>query len=344
MRNLRNEEEITSKWKGEINKPIVSICCITYNHELYIEDALEGFLIQETDFAFEILVHDDASTDQTANIIRKYEKEYPKIIKPIYQTENQYSKDLKMNAVFNFPRAQGEYIALCEGDDFWIASNKLKIQVQTMNAYPSINLSFHPAFQIKNEKNIKVISNHSNEIKIYTQEQVILGDGGFMPTASLLIKAVCIKNLPTFFFTIAPVGDYYLQILSSNNGALFIPEIASIYRVDVNGSWSISQKINDIRIKNLVRNIKALKELNIHFKDKNFTQIKQVMLQYILRTLLMPNLSRKEKEKLLSDYEEFIPASQRHLMKIITFIPSIILLVARKLRYISLHMIKSITH
>jgi len=73
-------------------KPLVSICCITYNHEKYIGDAIESFLMQETDFPFEIIIHDDASTDATADIVREYEKKYPDVIKPIYQTENQYSK------------------------------------------------------------------------------------------------------------------------------------------------------------------------------------------------------------------------------------------------------------
>lgn len=115
-----------------MEKPLVSICCITYNHEKYIRDALEGFVMQETNFPFEVLIHDDASTDRTADIIREYEKKYPDIIKPIYQKENQYSKGIKISATYNFPRAQGKYIALCEGDDFWTDKKKLQIQTDFM--------------------------------------------------------------------------------------------------------------------------------------------------------------------------------------------------------------------
>ena len=101
------------------NCPLVSICCITYNHAPYIRQCLDGFMMQQTNFTFEVLIHDDASTDGTADIIREYESKYPDIIKPIYQTENQYSKGVKVSATFNFPRAKGKYIAMCEGDDYW---------------------------------------------------------------------------------------------------------------------------------------------------------------------------------------------------------------------------------
>jgi len=80
-----------------MNKPLVSICCLTYNHEPYIKECIEGFLMQKTNFSFEVLIHDDASTDNTANIIRSYEKKYPDIIKPIYQTENQFSNSAVQN-------------------------------------------------------------------------------------------------------------------------------------------------------------------------------------------------------------------------------------------------------
>ena len=107
------QEKVMQNWNGEI--PLVSVCCITYNHEPYIVQALNGFLMQKTSFPFEVLIHDDASTDRTADIIREYEKKFPKIIKPIYQKENQYSKGNRaILASFVYPRAKGKYIALCE--------------------------------------------------------------------------------------------------------------------------------------------------------------------------------------------------------------------------------------
>ena len=123
-----------------MDKPLVSICCITYNHEPYIRDCLEGFMMQKTNFPFEVLIHDDASTDHTADIIREYEAKYPDVIKPIYQTENQHSKGVKISIAYNFPRAQGKYIAICEGDDFWCDPQKLQIQFDFMEANPDYSL------------------------------------------------------------------------------------------------------------------------------------------------------------------------------------------------------------
>ena len=232
MRKLRSEEEIIASWKGDINKPVVSICCAAFNHESYIGDALEGFLIQETDFPFEILIHDDASTDRTAEIIRKYEAKYPRLIKPIYQTENQYSKGIKISAEFIIPKANGKYIAFCEGDDCWISTNKLKVQVGSMRAEPQINISFHPSYK-RNQKTQKKICAHSKKSKIFTPEEVIRAGAGFMPTASLMISREFFNQLPDWYYSEAPVGDLYYQMISSvDKGALFIPDIYIVYRVD----------------------------------------------------------------------------------------------------------------
>ena len=101
--------------------PLVSICSITYNHAPYIRQCLDGFLMQKTNFKYEIIIHDDASTDGTAEIIKEYAERYPDLITPVFQTENQYSKGLRgFFAKFVFPHAKGKYIALCEGDDYWI--------------------------------------------------------------------------------------------------------------------------------------------------------------------------------------------------------------------------------
>ena len=119
---------------------VVSICCITYNHEKFIRDAIKGFLMQKTTFPIEVIIHDDASTDSTSDIIREYEKQYPQLIKSIYQQENQYSKGKKISSSFVWPKARGKYIALCEGDDFWIDPYKLQKQVDFLDANPAYGM------------------------------------------------------------------------------------------------------------------------------------------------------------------------------------------------------------
>lgn len=126
----------------KIQIPLVSICCQTYNHVSYIRECLEGFLLQKTNFPVEILIHDDASTDGTADIIREYESKYPDLIFPIYQTENQYSQGVRIPPI-NYRRARGKYIAFCEGDDYWTEPMKLQWQVDFMEANPGVTLTCH---------------------------------------------------------------------------------------------------------------------------------------------------------------------------------------------------------
>ena len=127
-----------------INKiePLVSICCITYNQKKIIKDAINSFLVQKTDFPIEILIHDDASTDGTAEIVRVYENKYPDLIDVVYQTENQYSKGKRVfYNLFNI--ARGKYIALCEGDDYWTDPLKLQKQVDFLESHPECSLCCH---------------------------------------------------------------------------------------------------------------------------------------------------------------------------------------------------------
>lgn len=122
--------------------PLVSICCLTYNHGPFIGKCLDGFLMQQVDFPFEILIHDDASMDRTQEIIKEYQARYPEIIKPILQTENQYLKGVRgISLHFNFPRAGGKYIALCEGDDYWTDLYKLQKQVDFLENNPNFSLT-----------------------------------------------------------------------------------------------------------------------------------------------------------------------------------------------------------
>lgn len=117
------------------NRPLVAIHCLVYNHEPYLRDCLEGFVMQQTNFPFVAIVHDDASTDNSAAIIREYKEKYPHIFKPIYETENQYSKrDGSLERIMNesIDATGAKYVAMCEGDDFWIDSLKLQKQVNIL--------------------------------------------------------------------------------------------------------------------------------------------------------------------------------------------------------------------
>lgn len=121
----------------------VTVCCITYNQEKYIEKALSSLVMQKTNFKYEILVHDDASTDRTPEIIKEFEKRYPELVRPIFQKENQYSKGISITREILHPLTRGKYVAACEGDDYWVDENKLQIQYDIMEENPDISMCVH---------------------------------------------------------------------------------------------------------------------------------------------------------------------------------------------------------
>jgi glycosyltransferase involved in cell wall biosynthesis len=246
LRNLREGHEIMQNWRGDISKPLVSICCITYNHEKFIEDAMEGFLIQETDFPFEILIHDDASTDKTADIIREYEEKYPDVIKAIYQKENQYSKGIKPSVKFNYPRAKGKYIALCEGDDYWTDNVKLQKQVAFLEANPDYVVSYHDA---------KIVDETGNLIansKMPGENQRDFSSDELMKGAWLLTLSMCFRNvLKDFPEELSKVlnGDIFLiSLLGAYGRGKYqgVETRPAVYRKQSGSIWSSMDKTDQI--------------------------------------------------------------------------------------------------
>lgn len=223
---------------------MVSIICNVFNHEMYIEDALKGFINQKTDFPFEVLIHDDASTDGSAKIIKKYEELYPEIIKPIYQTENQYSKGKGIIIPFQLPRAKGKYIAFCEGDDFWTDNYKLQKQFDILESHKEIDMCSHSAIII-NAASGEKISDYITKASetILTVEEVILGGGGYVSTASLFFRKDILINEMNFRKILRL--DYTLQIRGALKGGIYyLPDNMSVYRANVKNSWTDRMKKN----------------------------------------------------------------------------------------------------
>ncbi len=225
-----------------MNKIMVTIVCITYNHENYIKDALNSFLEQITNFEFEIIVHDDVSTDGTRQILKEYETLYPDKIKVVYQSENQYSKGVPIMGTFLFPEARGKYIAICEGDDYWIDTNKLQKQVDYMESHNDCSICIHNAMKVnRDKKNMGVISTVKSSCEIPC-EKFILSGGGFCATNSILTKAEFARQ---FHETGLYEVDYALQIFLAGKGnAYCFSEVMSAYRANVEGSWSRRSKEN----------------------------------------------------------------------------------------------------
>lgn len=218
---------------------LVSVNCITYNHEKYIADAIESFLMQKTSFKFEIIINDDASTDGTADIIRDYERRYPDLIKPTYQEENQYSKGISVSQI-NHKRSKGKYIALCEGDDFWTDPHKLQKQVDYLEKHPECSLVFHAASVVNADKTATgtIAKMPGESRKIQMDEIALKAEPLYMPTASEMYRKSTMDNPPKWFLD-ASIGDFPLALIIGNSGYFYyMNEIMSVYRIGVSGSWT----------------------------------------------------------------------------------------------------------
>ena len=227
---------------------LVSICCTTYNQKDFIKDAIEGFLIQKTSFPLEIIIHDDASTDGSADIIREYFQKFPKLIIPILQTENQYSK--KRNRTFAqyvMSKVRGKYVAICEGDDYWTDPYKLQKQVDFLEANPEYSISFHAAEHHWLNNGLITIHRYkcTNGFRTFTIKNAILKGGAFMTTNSMVFRTEYAKNLPEWYF-LAPTGDFPLSLnLSLHGKVAYFDDVMSVYRRNVKGSWSDRLTVNN---------------------------------------------------------------------------------------------------
>ncbi len=229
-------------------EPEVSVCVVTYNHAKYIGTCLDHILSQKGGIRFEILIHDDASTDGAQEIIRSYQKRYPDIIRPILRTENQYSRGItNISGAFNFPRAAGKYVAVMDGDDYWCDDYKLKKQVSYMDAHPECMFTFHAA-RVVNEDGAFV---NAALMRPYTSSRVLAGaelvdKSTGAPFASFLLRRSVVEKLPDYY-TECPVGDRPLELMAAAAGsAYYFDEPMSVYRFSIRGSWTSSQMSGDV--------------------------------------------------------------------------------------------------
>lgn len=203
---------------------LVSIICNVFNHENYLEQTLDGFVMQKTDFAFEILIHDDCSSDNSKEIIERYAAKYPELFKPIYQSENQYSKGINITQKFQYPRAEGKYIALCEGDDCWIDELKLQKQIGYMESHPDCTFCFSNGLvhNCQNGSEQKFIPYTKNDEAFIKEDGVYnvgeLAKLSFLPTCSFIFHKENLKKLPEAFYTRVFCGDRKVTLFFTSLG------------------------------------------------------------------------------------------------------------------------------
>lgn len=282
-------------------KPLVSVCCITYNQENYIAEAIEGFLMQKTDFPIEILIHDDASTDKTADIVREYEKKHPDLIKAIYQKENQYSKGVKVTPTYQFSRAKGKYIAMCEGDDYWTDPLKLQKQVDFLEGNPEYAICFHPVKILLEEEQKLVDDFITRKVRDIT-DIYDLAKGNYIHTPSVLFRnrlfdySILLKNK-------SKAGDYFLHMLNAQFGKIKkVSDLMAVYRVHKDGIWAL--KDYKFRLLETLKLQKSLIEYIESEKKKN--RVKKVIINSFLFQFIKCYKSSFT-EELLFEFKKLFP-------------------------------------
>lgn len=235
----------------------VVIHCSTYNHEKYIEDALKGFIMQKTNFPFCAIVVDDCSTDGTADIVRKYAAKYPDIIKPICLGYNHMQHGLSRNPYFERWHEAAEYMAQCEGDDYWIDSLKLKKQVDFLDVNFDYSMCFHNAeiYNLCNSKlKFKIVENRDYSLKE-------LYDDWIVPTASVIYRKGCESGVIKGDDRIINGDINLIMALSSNGRVRGMQESMSVYRLHNNGlTMSRSIEDNEMLQRKYIKHYKCLQE------------------------------------------------------------------------------------
>ncbi len=230
----KTEKEIMKNWGASYAKPVVSICCITYNHEKFIAASLDSMLMQETNFPFEIIIHDDCSTDNTATIVREYAEKFPHIISTVLQIENQYSKGFSPFVPI-YEKAVGKYVAMLEGDDYWRDDLKLQKQVDFLEKNNDYVLSYSNSIVIDEDNQlVRKIRNPSS--KDYTRDQMLCGE------VTISTNTVMFRKLDLGLEKKKSVlgGDIILWHVLGRHGKSKYQEdiIYSAYREHSGGVWS----------------------------------------------------------------------------------------------------------
>ena len=308
------------------NEPLmVTILCLVYNHESYIRQCLEGFVMQKTNFRFEAIVHDDASTDGTAAIIREYAEKYPDIIKPIFETENQYSKgDGSLGRIMT-AHTHGKYVAICEGD-YWIDPLKLQRQVDFLEGNPEYVLTYTGAYIVnanseKQRWRYFLQKRYSGDVTKY-----LFCKGSFIITATTCYRSDYIAEF-THEKSMIPfplkMGDLPLWLFLSLKGKFkYIDEKTTCYRILPQSASHFKER--EKRIEYILNCQDVLFYFNSRFK----LGISESVIHKLIHKRLIRNMASFDRVTFCSYYKKGIkqcPSLLFDIRTVMTFVVRMVL-------------------
>lgn len=302
-------------------KIMVTIVCTVYNHGKYLRETLDSLTKQKTSFSFEIIVHDDASTDDSASIIREYENKYPLLIKAIYQSENQFSKGVGIYDTFIIPIIKGKYVAICEGDDFWIDECKLEKQVAYMESHPDCSFCFTNAIMlnVQNGKKRKMLP-YSKKENIMLKGNGVFNLGqlsklSFVPYASFLYPTKNYSLFPAYYNERCFGNDRKLSLYSTAIGyAYYLNEVTCCYRYGVSNSAMTKSK-SKAKIAEIERSFINLNNNINKFSNYSYEEDFRLSNLQLLRNIYMLSGSSSLSKEELS----FVKSHDTFVIKIVRF-------------------------
>jgi predicted O-linked N-acetylglucosamine transferase (SPINDLY family)/predicted SAM-dependent methyltransferase/glycosyltransferase involved in cell wall biosynthesis len=274
----------------------VSILIITYNHDQFIAQAIDSVLMQEVDFDYEIVIGEDCSTDSTRQIVLDYQRKYPDKIRLLLPEEN---LGMLKNFVSTYKACQGEYVALLEGDDYWISPRKLAVQVNFLDNNPDCSMCFNDTVTIEaGEHSEPTLFIPRSSAKAYTIKRLL--QYNFISTPSVMYRHKLIGEFPSWYYE-QSLGDWSLHILHAQHGKIgYIDEVMSAYRIHSAGAWS--GKDDSFRLR---ATIKMLKSICNHLGDdcrmditNSIAHYSQTLSSIQLKTAIPPSSKMTEKYKI----------------------------------------------
>lgn len=287
----------------------VSIVCITYNHAKFIKKAIDGFLKQKTNFKYEIIIHDDLSTDGTREILLDYQKKYPDKIRLLLEDENQFSKDVRILLALCLPAVKGRYVAVSDGDDEWVYDKKLLEQYEFMQNNPDVSMCIHNAVRCNMQTGEEVNQIEGIiEDRMLTMDEVILGTRGSIPVTSIFFRSKYIPGIPDYCFR-APVGDEPLMTYYACKGGIYyMNKIWAKRNYMHEGSWNFRMQNISLRLDYIKKYLIYLEELNCysnmqfnnHIREKIYRmcswEVELLLPQYVRKMELRDIINRIEEE------------------------------------------------